>query len=440
LSELAEIAALCPSAESRNVYNVMVLKQALVARFGPEKGFRAYAELLALPQSTRLTRTKLAPLREFAARHGQTFAEIYAGGERFGVAPPRVVGPGNHRPLEATARSFFLACLHEARISSGSAVVEVDGHAVYDVQGDELEASCDQLELDPRIFAADGQEVWAIAEVDDEPLRIREAFGSLIGPHAAAFGHWLAEYLPKYVAATTLAGLPPVPVLIDADMPPTHRQALESVLVEGTEIVVLPPGKTALVERLWYSPGLSYWPLLHRPEGRIDAVAVPPGRFRTAFTEMRRRAEREPGAPTNAERIYLARRPHLRRKLVNADRIEALARTRGFYVLYPEDLSFVEQLRWIRGAREILASDGSAILLALFARPGTKLCILSHRFPLGWVGFASMAEELDITIFTGKVERSNDEPGYPNFGFEHHADYHIDEEKLSTFLKRWAGA
>jgi hypothetical protein len=324
------------------------------------------------------------------------------------------------------------------RIQGGSALIEADDRLLYDFQGAEMQEILDQPELDPRIFAADKAHVWSIEDRTAAPLRVEEAFGSLLGPHTPAVGHWLCEYLPKYVAASGLGSLPNVPVLIDAGMPATHREALELVLAGGTEIVEVPEGRPVSVSRLWCASTLGYWPLLHRPEGKVDGIAVAPGRFRPVLAEMRKRAARWYSGDDGPARVFLARKPHLRRQLVNAADIEAIAEAAGFVVVYPEEVDFKEQVRLVRNARYVVAPDGSALHLTLFSPPGTKLCILSHPFPLLWTAYSSMVEEIDMTIFTGDVVNANDTPGYPNFGYEHHADYRIDLGRFGSFLDTWA--
>ena len=63
---------------------------------------------------------------------------------------------------------------------------------------------------------------------------------SLLGCHTDFFGDWLCESITKYVAVTLAGHLPSVPILIDANMPKTHRQALELMLVPGTNIIEIP--------------------------------------------------------------------------------------------------------------------------------------------------------------------------------------------------------
>src|SRR5262249_49103597 len=152
----------------------------------------------------------------------------------------------------------------DARVRARSAVIEADDVALLDYQGGELSRIDDQLDFDPAIFQATDGAAWVITSNDDtNAVELDTAF-SLLGCHAQAFGHWMWEYLPKYIASGLSGTLPNVPILIDAAMPKTHRQALELLIPDGVDVVELAPYKTARVKRLWCAPSIMYLGLLEK--------------------------------------------------------------------------------------------------------------------------------------------------------------------------------
>src|SRR5207237_7962266 len=105
--------------------------------------------------------------------------------------------------------------------------------------------------------AEDGA-VWMIGpEKEAATIELEEAF-MLLGPHSDGFGHWMLDLLPRYIAASASGVLPPVPVLIDANMPPTQRQCLELMVPKGVEIIALPSFATTRVRRVWCASSQSY--------------------------------------------------------------------------------------------------------------------------------------------------------------------------------------
>ncbi len=99
-------------------------------------------------------------------------------------------------------------------------------------------------------------------------------------------------------------------------------------------------------------------------------------------------------------RLYVSRllstnyRPTYR-VMTNEAEVEALARRRGFQVVYPETLDFVEQARLFAGAAAIIGPSGSGMLNAIFAPAGAKVATLeSFNF--------TVRQHAKINVSTGK--------------------------------------
>src|SRR5207302_838129 len=120
----------------------------------------------------------------------------------------------------------------------------------------ELAKIDDQFEVDPAVFqATDNQTAWVIEPKGDvASIELDEAF-MLLGPWTLEFGHWMCDYLPRLVAALTSGALPPVPIVVDADLPKTHRQALELMLPDGVHIIELAAFTTAASSMIWTPSG-----------------------------------------------------------------------------------------------------------------------------------------------------------------------------------------
>lgn len=82
----------------------------------------------------------------------------------------------------------------------------------------------------------------------------------------------------------------------------------------------------------------------------------------------------------DAPRIYLSRsRLADGRRATNESEIEAMMTARGFAVIHPQQLPLLEQIALARRAEIIAGCDGSALHIAAFARPGTRLLALDSR-------------------------------------------------------------
>jgi hypothetical protein len=412
---------------------LMRFKRELVNAFGVEDGFRVYRERLKLPDSGRIRLDRLESLYSFAKTCGEPFIEIDPGGERFVVPAPTVIGEGVCRPLEHVSRPLYVACLGAARVRGRSAVIEIEGLGLLDYLDWERDLFDCELEIDPAIFHASRDAAWIIGPQDDGPsIDLDEAF-TLLGPDSGAFGDWMVQFLPRYVAADMSGQLPPVPVLVDARMPPSIYRCIEVMVPRGVEIIRIPTYATARVRRLWCASNLQYAPTFEKMDGRFrwDYLASPPATARSVVRETRRRADAAiAGGASGPERVFLGRRPRLWRKLVNYAAIEAVAEARGFQVVYPEDLSFDDQVRLLRGARFVIAPEGSALFLLYFSEPGTKLCILNDTMTEGSLGYNGSFDGVDVTLFTGPIVGLDAD-------FEERSDYAIDENRFATFVESW---
>ncbi len=422
----------------RVLIHLMKFKQALTAHLPIESAFDTYRRALSVPDSDDLRLKRVASLREVAEQRAAAFHETAPAGEPFVVQPPTVIGEGNHRPLEGIARSMFVGCLIDARVRGRSAFVEVDNLVLLDYQGEELARIDDQFEVDPAVFQANGTEAARIIvrQDDSSTLELEEGF-TLLGPWTLEFGHWMWDYLPRYVAAMMSGALPPVPIIVDADMPRTHRQALQLMVPDGLKIIELPAFTTARVRRLWGAPSLMYMPLFEKDNERFkwDYLAGSPARFAAVIDEMGRRADLVRSPEPGFERLFLARKPGLHHPLLNAAAIEAVAKARGFHIVYPEDLDFIEQVRLLREAHFVAGPDGSAInFLSWFARPGTRLCNLMHGYTIGLTLLTGLLSVIgvEVTVLTGP--RAGNPPENTSEFVEH---YTINEAGFSAFLDRW---
>jgi capsular polysaccharide biosynthesis protein len=418
-----------------NLYRMMRYKQDLVARFGVREGFAQFRAKFGWPIRQTLGQVRVESERDFAAAHAEFFRETAVGGIPFVNQPPVVHGEGNHRPLRGVTRSQYVACLRDARVRGRSGAVMTGDRLLLDFQRDELSRVDEEFEWDPTVFHAEPGAAWYLPAADeDAPLQLAEAF-NLLGAHTDFFGHWMCEYLPKYAAAALTGALPRMPVLIDANMPAAHRQTLELLFPEQQQIVEIEALRSVLVQRLWVAPDVSYYPLYDAGTGRFewDAISVAPERIAPIMEELRRRADaRLARSPDPAARVFLARRSFRHRRLVNDAEIYAEAQRHGFQVMYPEDLSFAEQVGLMQGASEIVAPEGSATFLIQFAAPGARACILSHPMTEPLSDFHEMfrAVGIGMTALTGPIVKFN-------AGDPHDADYSIDVAKFSEFLREW---
>jgi Glycosyl transferase family 2/Glycosyltransferase 61 len=408
----------------RDLGALMRFKQALLQSLPTAEAFALYRQAAGLPGAHCLRWRQLASLREVAQTQPGAFYEIAAAGLPFVAPPPKVFGAGDRRPLAGITRSTFVACLTDAWVRGRSAFITADDHAVLDLQGGELASFGDRLDVDPGVVQARQQLACMIEPGDDDDLmEIEEAF-HLIGPHADALGRWIVEYLAKYVAARMAHALPSVPVLIDAGLPATHRQALAAML-DGVAAIELPAFQPARVRRLWCAAG----EVCAASSRAWDWPLVPPARFAPIRHEMARRAGLARGG--GSERVLLAG-ASARSTLSNYAAIAAAASARGFRIVDPDELDFAGQVALVADAHCIAGAGPEAMFLPCFAGPGTRLCLLHPADTprlAAWNGLFE-GSGLDIIVLTGSsLTQDPDDQG--------RTACRIDAAAFAAVLERW---
>lgn len=360
------------------------------------------------------------------------YTEFYRGGRQLTMAAPRIIGPGHCDEVTGTGRTVFLASFEDARVQAASSAFELRGELLFDYQGHEIDRIAVESHADE--FVSDAGHVFALRPERNVPtLEIPEAL-SLVGSTARRFGHWIIEYLLRWATAGERSELKNVPVLIDERLPPSHRQALEYFSEGRAQIVVVPAEVTVQVGKLWTVANWIYVPIYWKNEQAIDVrfLVWPTIEVAERYRRLARRIDRELDEAAGPKRIFLARRETLHRKLMNIDSIQDIARAYGFQVCYPEDLDFREQVQLVRRSTHIMAPEGSALFLAVFARPGTRVCGFDHPF-VEKAGFmATLFKELgiDAVLVTGECVRKDEL-------FSRFSDYVIDEANLQIVLDDW---
>ena len=416
-------------AREQDLYGLAGFKGALRERLGPAALALVLADMRWADGARTVTRRAITPLIDHARESGLDYEELIAAGPTLSSGV-RAFGQPETEPDARHARALFGCILSDVVVSARSGILLAGERALMDVQDDELGRRPHDLSVDPLVAASDGAELLLLEPRDRDALsRLPEAVW-LGGVHSVAFGHWIIEYLPKVWALMERAGFGDVPLLIDARMPDQHLDAVRLFAGNGNPVVVLGDHESVRVERLWVASALSYLP--------VGPLPAPPGpRMRIGLDDAGFRRLMDRLAPTldaldtvdAPERLYLTRRPGQHRRLVDADAVEALLREAGFEAIEFGSLPFAEQVRLVRGASWIVGPSGSALLTAIFGRPGLRVGALMPPFlrDVGWLAQASRPLGIELTAIVGEV--ADEHPTYRWM-----SDYRIDPAELAAYL------
>lgn len=345
------------------------------------------------------------------------------------VPPAPALGAASEAGDAVRTRAVFSCVVPDAVVSSKSDFILAGGAALLDYQHDELHKVPIDLCVNPIVFAPEADEAsFLIAARARGGESMSSAF-SLVGVNSYNFGHLLGEFLPKLLALRGRPGFASVPILVDEQMPPQHREAIELFAEPGQSIVVLRRGDAVSVGKLWTCSMVTNISLAPKP-GTNDSVPLL-ALDGEAFASLIAKAEAQLEAiePAGPRRIYLTRKDSQQRRLVNRAEVEAWFADHGFEIVDLEQLPFAEQIALARGAEVIAGPDGSSLQISFFASSGTAIGILNNPYLEDHRFYALACQHLGqrLRILTGEVVWEH--PGYRKF-----SDYRIDVAVLPDLL------
>jgi hypothetical protein len=416
--------------------DALKMKRLLLEALPPDAAFAAYRDALNLGPEVRLEPRPIGSLLEAARAEAAEFHILHQGGERAVCEPPEVIGPGPTPRIEGTTRTVFVACFENAVAHSRSGAIELGSELCFDIQGDELDRVPVEMAFDPLVFSRDGDKVGAI--IDERPatvIKLDRAW-SLLGVNTVSFGHWIIEGLMQFLGVQRALDLDGVPLLIDEQMPPQHRQSLELLGRGRFPIVTVPRWSRVEAGRLWRASNWLYFPNLLITDQALDPshFVMPMREVADVYEFGSRILDQVLVAAGQDRQVFVARPSTLHRRVTNFDEIEGFLAAQGFSVFFPEQHPFGEQIRTLRESRNVVIQSGSGALALLLARRGTKACFLSHPAfsRIFLVSELLKNRDIEMKIVSGPFEHIT-QP------YVDQSDYRIPLDSLKTMFKGWMG-
>lgn len=202
----------------------------------------------------------------------------------------------------------------------------------------------------------------------------------LLKEHSANYYHWLFECLPRLIffrEHIRLAdGAAKFTLLIEDNLPEQCLDAMRRMINFPCEIETVRRGELVYCDRLFYvSP---FWYSLDNSRHEVNAVrdyAVD----KFAVEQIRQAFRPLLKATPPTRKIYVPRAVSQVRRIINAPQVEAVMRENGFEIIYPDHISFPEQIELFSSAKIMVGATGAAFSNLVFMQPGTKAVIFSPK-------------------------------------------------------------
>ena len=316
------------------------------------------------------------------------------------------------RSIQQAPQRLFCAALKDVVVDNADYVLLPDGRCLFDGMTYKKNYEWQR----PYIYQ---EEQTVLASQGDG--FVTEMAPTLFLGRTAEHGHFIIDAIDRLYSYAQ-AGAPPVEkVLVQQRPRPGYREFLAAMgLPAAPEAYVTVAQATKFRQLIVPSLGT-----------RLPAVHPKSIRFLQA--QAARVARRL--SPVRAARVYLARKPDRRRNLKNLAFIETLLDQAGFVKIFPEDLTFLEQIAVMRQAEVIVGVHGSALFNAIWAPPGTRVGVF---VPHSWHSWHPAQLEMLFDIL-----RAVGHQAAAIFGLvdavtkKQHQDFIADFELSPTALARW---
>lgn len=215
----------------------------------------------------------------------------------------------------------------------------------------------------------------------------------MFGVQTQNYGHWFLEFLPRMLAFDRDEFDDKFSIVVDATMPQSHLESLELLNSKKRRIITLPPNEKVYFSALGVAPVPAFFPL--------DVVGLAydtiwPGDI---FSQLKKKIliglENSGFSLSKSPRkLFLSRKNYGgSRQLVNEAELEESLFSLGFTTIYPEAMTFSEQVDAFQSASVVVGSCSSALTNAIFCKPGARVVALIHDcLDFNFRGYSSFIE------------------------------------------------
>lgn len=115
-------------------------------------------------------------------------------------------------------------------------------------------------------------------------------------------------------------------------------------------------------------------------------------------------------------KIFIARKQHISRRPYNEDELWSIAERYGFVKVYPEDLTFLEQVYIFNNCKYLIANAGAALTNILFMGENSQILYCVSNLNREFNHFTTLAKIVNsnVRFITGEQKNKYDLHGYFN--------------------------
>ncbi len=325
---------------------------------------------------------------------------------------------------------IYLATLKKCFIYGSSNFIFNKKYAVHhDLYSFDHDYTSEELHQRAVVFPEVKKIKWFLDKNKAKKVSIAAAFTDSC---AANYAHWLTELLPRINLFCQLPECKNIPIIVDAELHENIKESLHLVAGKEREIIFLSKNTPVYIEKLYNISVTGYVPFGRRSSelsGHSHGYFSPRA-LQCLCSDLFGHVASLSNI-TWPKKIYI-RRVSAHRRLINSAEIEKILVERGYTVVQPEKLSFLEQVKLFSSAEYIIGATGAAMANIIFAKAHAKILILISKYSgTSYWYWQNMARASGKTIdyLLGEIDNA--------VGADIHADFSVNANLFRLELENY---
>lgn len=316
------------------------------------------------------------------------------------IAEPKLINPPSQNTHTGSGHALlpesYLAELHDATLIGGSSLILTDQNRV--VLNDEIffDKQHRYCLKNPYVKFSDNYDtiIKFIKKVNlTEPSAIH-----FCSDYSHNYYHWLLECLPRLNILDQFPDFDNLPLLIDENLTAQQLAALKILNTRNRPLIPLKKGYAYHINKL-IMPSMSS--IIH--DNYHSAVAYDKDVLFSpaAIQYVRNNVLRALDCATQKgfRKLFISRKKSEHRRLLNIEEIESLMVSRGFEIVFPEALTFTNQVKLFSQAQLVIGQTGAGFANLMFCPENCKALILINHHPqTNYYLFSNLAQILNIEL------------------------------------------
>ena len=311
------------------------------------------------------------------------------------------------RPHANYAFPVYMAEMSDAWVRSKTNVVSVGDKAILQDLYDPVKDYMFE-ELAGRYLLNTEKKLISFLDYDNSPINLDSA-ATFLDAVAHNYAHWVTEVLPRIAAFCTLKKFKNVPLLIDDGLHPNIMESLALIIEEDRQVYLLPKKLKIKVKKLYVVSVTGYIPVQPKNKNLDNQGMFSPYALKLIRNRIFAIIDNLP-AKDSPKKIYLKRNSK-HRILINEKEIIKILINKGYVIIEPEKLSFLQQVSIIKNAEYITGVSGAGFGNLIFASSDSEINILigeARNTPYWYWQNIALAVNLKVNYFFGKINNVSD--------------------------------